>query len=126
MADTTARRSLVLLQLLAGACSFLLLAATIVLLLRWQMPHARGIVLTLAGCFGLSALFGFIRPAGGLQLGLWASAAFWIYFGGVAMALLFNDQFDWIPLLEAIAAITVGCVGVLSGARVRNFAASKA
>jgi peptidoglycan/LPS O-acetylase OafA/YrhL len=112
-----AHKSSVAVVLLAAVCSFLLLGAIVVLLLRWQIPHAQGMIATLAGCFVLSAIFGFMQPLAGWRTGLWTSAAFWLYFGGVSMALFFNSQFEWIPFLEAAAALVTGCIGAFVGGK---------
>lgn len=121
-----AHKSSVAVQLLAAACSFLLLAAIVVLLLRWQIPHMQGMAATLGACFVLSAIFGFAQPLGGWRLGPWTSAAFWLYFGGVAIALLFNSGFEWIPFLEAVTSLAVGCIGAMLGGKLNRVGAAAA
>lgn len=120
----TQARSLLRVRLLAAICSFPLLAAVIVSLLRWEMPHSQGLAATLAACFALGLVFGFARPRGGWALGLWTSAAFWLYFGFVFVALAAGSELDWTPLLEALAALVVGCVGAFSGSRLNRFSAT--
>jgi hypothetical protein len=109
------------LRLLAAACSFVALAVILVLLLRWQVPHTEGMLATIGVCFVASAAFGFFQPSGGWTLGLWTSAGYWLYLGGVSIALMLNSQFEWTPVMEAIVVLAAGGAGAFLGGKLNGF-----
>jgi len=104
-------------DVLAFACSTILLALVMVVLLRWQIPRAHGLLLPLAACLLLGGAFGFFRHVNPWALGLWASSAFWIYFAVVFLSLALHRETEWLPFFEGAAAIGSGVFGALATRR---------
>jgi hypothetical protein len=63
----------------------------------------------------LGATFAAKWPRGSWRWGILASAACWLFFGYVYVALLRYGENDWTPLITAIAALSAGCLGALLG-----------
>ncbi len=103
--------------LLAVASSVLGLGLMMLALLYFQLPRTLGIGLSLVVPFLLGGLFGLWRPGPSVLLGLCASAAFFVYFGIVFIALLYNAERDWLVAFLTVGTFASGWLGALAGGR---------
>jgi hypothetical protein len=104
----------------ALVCGGGILAALPVLLVGWDIDQRFSRPMVLVACAAAAAVLAYAWPALSWRWGVWLSAALWLFFGSVFVALWINGIPEWQPLLDAGMVLVASCAGAVLGARLES------
>ena len=92
---------------------------------RSDLSDSQAIGLAIAACSLLSALFAFAWPRALWRWGLWVSSSFWLFLSLVFVSYLLNNQYEWVPAIEALSFAGFASIGAMLGQGVSKYAKRK-
>jgi putative membrane protein (TIGR04086 family) len=104
---------------ISGLLLFLLF---VIIRSRTDLSDFLVIALAVVSCALLSAAFAFYwsRRRAPWQWGLWVSSSFWLFLGLVFISYMINNQYRWLPAIEALMFAGIACIGAMLGRWVSN------
>jgi len=108
-------------NILAIALSGIVFGLFIALVINLEIGNPDNIIIIAILSSSLSSfLYAFFVHNAGWHLGILTSSAYWSYLLLVSAALLFNNQPEWRPLIEAIIITAMACLAIHLGKVTRN------
>ena len=104
---------------LSGLLLFLIF---VIIRSRFDLGDFMAITLAIVSCALLSAAFAFYwsRLRAPCRWGLWVSSSFWLFLGLVFISYMINNQYRWLPAIEALMFAGIACIGAMLGRWVSN------
>jgi hypothetical protein len=101
-----------IIALLSG---FLVFALFGLIRVRSDLSESYAFALAIGFCSLLSAAFAYIWPHALWRWGILVSSSFWIFLILVFFSYLFNDQYEWSTVIEAVLVTGISCIGAILG-----------